>query len=151
MACGQRADFCDDYLRGRRAGGTVCPPLFFVMGFRTGIAYWKDKFSFDAILGGRLDRKIYVTEGLEGNFECVDSMNKKNHRERLGISLKYEIYCPQRLCGYWRVIETKRERSRSFLSAGSLFSFLCFLDAGGDGLFRIRCLRGQSYMRICTI
>lgn len=42
------------------------------MGAERGIAYWKDNEGFDAIFV-TADRKIYVTEGLEGNFECVDS------------------------------------------------------------------------------
>ena len=58
---------CED---GARADGLST--ALFVMGAERGIAYWKGNEGFDAIFV-TADRKIYVTEGLEGNFECVDS------------------------------------------------------------------------------
>ena len=58
---------CED---GARVDGLST--ALFVMGAERGIAYWKDNEGFDAIFV-TADRKIYVTEGLEGNFECADS------------------------------------------------------------------------------
>ena len=54
---------CED---GARADGLST--ALFRDGAERGLRIGKTNEGFDAILGDALNRKIYVTEGLEGNF-----------------------------------------------------------------------------------